>query len=501
MLALPQYQVVKQLYYESVHSIIYRSIREQDNEPVILKMLKEEYVSPEELSRRKQEYEIITSLSHPGIIKAYGIERYQHTIILILEYFGGNSLQRIMENQRVTVQEFFPLALQLADSLAYIHAEGIIHKDISPDNILVNQETNQLKITDFGSASRLLYETPSLQNPERLQGKLAYLSPEQTGRINRRIDCRADLYSMGIIFYELLTGHLPFQSLDALELVHAHIAKVPFPVYKVAPHIPRILSDIVMKLLRKNADERYQSAFGVKADLERCHNNLSKLQNKPTFSFLLAQDDMSERFQIPQKLYGREREINTLLQAFERVCQGQKELMLVTGYSGVGKTALINEVHRPMTSKKGYFLVGKFDQVQNNTPYPGIATAYDTFCRYLLMENEEVLAKWRDKMLTALGDHAQILIELIPTLELIIGPQPVVPKVEVTEAKNRFTLFFIKFIKSLCDKEHPIILFIDDLQWADSDSLLLLKRIITESKVKYLFIIVSYRDNEVDSIH
>jgi predicted ATPase/signal transduction histidine kinase/CheY-like chemotaxis protein/tRNA A-37 threonylcarbamoyl transferase component Bud32 len=500
MLALPQYQVVQQLY-ESSHSIIYRSAREQDNQPVILKMLKEEYASPEELSRRKQEYEIITSLSHPGIIQAYGIERYQNTIILILEDFGGESLQSIMEDQRITIQDFFPLALQLADSLAYIHAADIIHKDISPNNILVNQETNQLKITDFGSASRLFHETPSLQNPELLQGTLAYLSPEQTGRINRRIDCRTDLYSMGIIFYELLTGHLPFQSLDALELVHAHIAKVPSPVYEVSPHIPRILSGIVMKLLRKNADERYQSAFGVKADLERCHNNLSKLQNKPTFSFPLGQDDMSERFQIPQKLYGREREINTLLQAFEGVCQGQKELMLVTGYSGVGKTALINEVHKPMTSKNGYFLVGKFDQFQSNTPYTGIATAYDTFCRYLLMENEEVLEKWRDKILTALGDHAQILIELIPTLELIIGPQPVVPKVEATEAKNRFTLFFLKFIESLCDKEHPIILFIDDLQWADSDSLLLLQRIIKEVKINYLFIIGSYRDNEVDKQH
>ncbi|MCI5122948.1 MAG: response regulator [Candidatus Electrothrix sp. AR5] len=500
MLTLPQYQVVQQLC-ESSHSIIYRSTRKQDNQPVILKMLKEEYASLEELSLRKQEYEIITVLSHPRIIKAYDIEPYQNTIILVLEDFGGESLQRIMKKQRITVQDFFPLALQLADGLAYVHAAGIIHKDINPDNILVHQETNQLKITDFGAASRLVYETPSLQTPERLQGTLAYLSPEQTGRINRRIDCRTDLYSMGVTFYALLAGRLPFQSLDPLELVHAHIAKIPPPLYEVSPRIPRILSDIVMKLLKKNAEERYQSAFGVKADLERCHNDLLKLHNEPTFSFPLAQEDMSGKFQIPQKLYGRKKEINTLLKAFERVCLGQTELMLVTGYSGVGKTAFVNEVHKPMTAKNGYFIVGKFNQFQGNTPYSGIATACDTFCRYLLMENEEALAEWRERILTALGDHAQILIEIIPTLELIIGPQPVVPKVEATEAKNRFTLFFLKFIESLCEQEHPIVLFVDDLQWADSDSLLLLEKIITESKVKYFFIIGSYRDNEVDKKH
>ncbi|MGB5684865.1 MAG: AAA family ATPase [Candidatus Electrothrix sp.] len=500
MLALPQYQIVQQLC-ESSHSIIYRSIRKQDNQPVILKMLKEEYASPEELSCRKQEYEIITGLSHPGIIKASGIEQYQNTIILILEDFGGESLQGVMEKQQITVEDFFPLALQLADSLAYVHAAGIIHKDITPDNILVHQKTNQLKITDFGAASRLLYETPSLQAPERLQGTLAYLSPEQTGRINRRVDCRTDVYSMGVTFYALLAGRLPFQTLDPLELVHAHIAKIPPPLYEVAPHVPRILSDIVMKLLRKNAEERYQSAFGVKADLERCHNDLLKLHNEPTFSFPLAQNDRSGKFQIPQKLYGRKKEIKTLLQAFERVCQGQAELMLVTGCSGVGKTALVSEVHKPITAKKGYFVTGKFLQFQGNTPYSGLATACDTFCRYLLMENEEALAEWRERILTALGDHAQILIDIIPTLELIIGPQPVVPKVDVTEARNRFTLFFLKFIEALCEKEHPIVLFIDDLQWADSDSLLLLEKIITESKVTYFFIIGSYRDNEVDKQH
>ncbi|XCN74616.1 MAG: AAA family ATPase [Candidatus Electrothrix aestuarii] len=500
MLTHPQYQVVQQLY-ESPLSIIYRSIRRQDQRPVILKLLREEYASDLELSRRKQEYEIITGLSHPGVIQAYAIEQYRNTVFIVLEDFGGESLRRIPNKQQVLLQSFFPLALQLADSLAYIHAADIIHKDITPDNIILNQETKRLKITDFGAASRLVYEAPSLHIPERLQGTLAYLSPEQTGRINRKIDYRTDLYSMGIIFYELLSGYLPFQTSDPLELVHAHIAKVPTPLYEMAPHVPRILSDIIMKLLRKNADDRYQSAFGVKADLEKCFHNVKRIQSEPFFSFPLALEDISGRFEIPQKLYGREKELTALLQAFDRVCQGPSELLLVSGYSGVGKTALIQEIHKPVTSQNGYFLVGKFDQFQKNTPYAGIAAAYDTFCHYLLMENEEALAKWRDKLLSALGEHAQLLIEMIPTLELIIGPHPAVPTVEVGEAKNRFVLFFLKFVESLCDKEHPIILFLDDLQWADADSLFLLRKIITEKNIQYLFIIGSYRSNEVHEQH
>jgi predicted ATPase/signal transduction histidine kinase/CheY-like chemotaxis protein len=500
MLTLPHYQALQKIY-ESARSIIYRGVRKQDNKPVILKMLKEEHISPTELSYRKQEYDIIAGLSHPGVIQTYGIEPYKHTLLLIVEDIAGVSLKRVMENQRISIQEFFLLALRLIESIAYIHSVDIIHKDISPDNIIVNQETNQLKLIDFGTASRLLYETPSVQTPERLHGTLAYVSPEQTGRINRRVDSRTDLYSIGVIFYELLAARLPFQSSDPLELVHAHIAKTPPPLYEVAPHIPRVLSDIIMRLLRKNAGERYQSALGLKADLEKCSNNLHKLKSEPSFSFPLAEKDISMRLQISQQLYGREQEMKALLQSFERVCQGQTELMLIAGYSGVGKTALVNEVQKSMTLMKGHFVVGKFEQLQSNMPYSGIARAYDSFCHYLLMENEKVLAKWREKILTALGNHAQILVEVIPTLELIIGPQSEVPQLDLTKAKNRFSLFFIQFIESLCDKEHPIILFLDDLHWADQDSLLLLKKIITEKNINYLFIIGSYRNNEVDNQH
>ncbi|EDN70497.1 Serine/Threonine protein kinase and Signal Transduction Histidine Kinase (STHK) with GAF sensor [Beggiatoa sp. PS] len=505
MLTLPNYQIGTQIY-ESANSLVYRGVRKKDNQPVILKVLKEDYPTPAELTRYQQEYEITKSLDLDGVVKTYDIEKYQNTLIIILEDFGGESLKQLMIKNPLTVKEFLPIAIQIADTLGQIHAANIIHKDINPTNIVWNQATNQLKIIDFGITSRLPRENPTLKNPEQLEGTLAYISPEQTGRMNRSLDYRTDLYSLGVTFYELLTGKVPFESDSAMELVHCHIAKTPIPVDKINPDIPPIISDIVMKLMAKNVEDRYQSAFGVKADLQKVQEktdeeNLPGFKNLAGLDFELAQNDFSGKLQIPQKLYGRENEINTLLQAFERVSQGAAEMMLVAGYSGVGKTALVNEVHKPMTEKHGYFASGKFDQFQKNIPYSAISQAFNKFCRYLLMENAETLAVWQTKILDAVGNNGQIIIDVIPDLELVIGPQPTVAQVGPTEAQNRFQLFFINFIKVLCNKEHPFILFIDDLQWVDSASLDLLKRILLDSEVKHLFIIGAYRDNEVDSSH
>jgi len=500
MLTLPNYQIDRQIY-ESANSIVYRGVQKKDNQPVILKMLKEDYPTPLALTRYRQEYEITHDLDLAGVIKAYGIEKYQNTLVIILEDFGGESLKQVMANQTLTLKAFLPLAIQIADSLGNIHAADIIHKDINPSNIVVNLDVNQLKIIDFGIASRLPRENPTLKNPEQLEGTLAYLSPEQTGRINRALDYRTDLYSLGVTCYEMLTGFVPFTATDAMELVHCHLAKTPSPVCEVNPDIPQIVSDIVMKLIAKNAEERYQSAFGVKADLEKCLENIRCFENIECLDFELAQNDFSGKLQIPQKLYGRENEVNTLLQAFERVSLGKTEMMLVAGYSGVGKTALVREVHKPMTEKRGYFAAGKFDQFQKNIPYSAITQAFNEFCRYLLMESAETLANWQTKILNAVGNNGQIIIDVIPDLELVIGTQPAVAKVGTTEAQNRFLMFFLNFVKALCDREHPYILFIDDLQWVDSASLALLKNMMLDDEIQHLLIIGAYRDNEVDNSH
>jgi predicted ATPase/signal transduction histidine kinase/tRNA A-37 threonylcarbamoyl transferase component Bud32 len=514
MITIANYQITEQIY-ESANSLIYRGRRHDDNQPVILKMLKENYPTPEELTRYRQEYEITKSLNLDGVIKTYDLKKSQNTLVIVLEDFGGESLKQLMTERGLTVKEFLPLAIQIADSLGLIHAANIIHKDINPSNLVFNPNTNQLKMIDFGIATVLPRENPLLKNPNQLEGTLAYISPEQTGRMNRALDYRTDLYSLGLTFYEMLTGQLPFNSDSPMELVHCHLAKTPAPVSEINSSVPQVLSEMVMKLMAKNVEERYQSAFGVKADLEKCvknlggldSENLSRFQNLSRLTFELAQNDFSGRFQIPQKLYGRETEVNTLLQAFERLTEGGKnptgkgEMILVSGYSGVGKTALVHEVHKPMTEKHGHFAAGKFDQYQRNIPYSALTQAFNNFCNYLLTESTEELIRWRDKILTAVGNNGQVLIEVIAQLELIIGPQPAVAQVGLQEAQNRFNLVFHNFFQAICQKEHPLVLFIDDLQWADSASLALLKLLMTDTNNQYFLIIGAYRDNEVDAAH
>jgi predicted ATPase/signal transduction histidine kinase/CheY-like chemotaxis protein/tRNA A-37 threonylcarbamoyl transferase component Bud32 len=499
MLTLPHYDIGSQIY-ESANSLIYRGLRKSDNKPVILKMLKQDYPTPSELSRYRQEYDITHNFELTGIIKAYRLEKLQKTLVIILEDFGGESLRELMADRPLTIKEFLPLAIQITHSLGNIHKANIIHKDINPSNLVWEPVSKQLKIIDFGIASRLPRENPTLQNPEQLEGTLAYLSPEQTGRINRSIDYRTDLYSLGVTCYELLTGFLPFQGDEAMELVHCHLAKTPIPLCEINPDIPVIVSDIVMKLMAKNAEDRYQSAFGVKTDFEKCLAQLDEFGNLSQFHFQLAQNDFSGKLHIPQKLYGRENEIDILLQAFERVSHEKAEMMLIAGYSGVGKTALVHEVHKPMVEKRGYFAAGKFNQF-HNIPYSALTQAFNEFCNYLLTENLEVLKQWRENILKAVGNNGQVLIDVIPQLELIIGPQPPVAKVGPTAAQNRFNLFFQNFFRTICQKNHPLVLFIDDLQWADVASLNLLELLMTDTQTQYFMMIGAYRDNQVDCAH
>ncbi|WP_333325213.1 AAA family ATPase [Microcoleus sp. Aus8_D1] len=496
MLTIPGVEVTSQIY-ESANSLVYRAFSRSRDRPVVLKVLKENYPTPQELARYRTEYKITQSLNLTGCIKAYDLQQYQNTLVMFLEDFGGESLKIWMQQQKFTLEEVLRIAIATADSLGQIHAANIIHKDINPSNIVFNPDTRQLKIIDFGISTQLTRENHSLKNPNVLEGTLAYMSPEQTGRMNRSLDYRTDFYSLGATFYELLTHQLPFDTHDVLKLVHSHIAKQPLSPSEINPEIPKIISDIVMKLMAKNAEERYQSALGIKADLEKC---LNQLHDSNTISvFRLACQDISDKFQIPQKLYGREREIATILTAFDRASE-QSAMFLIAGYSGIGKSAIVQELYKPITQKRGYFISGKFDQYKRNIPYSAVVSALRELVKQLLAESELQLQEWRQKLLTALGSNGQVIIDVIPELESIVGKQPAVPEVGLSESQNRFNLVFQNFITVFIKPEHPLTVFIDDLQWADGASLKLIE-LLMNGRTPGLFLIGAYRDNEVSPAH
>ncbi|MBC1221195.1 AAA family ATPase [Nostoc sp. UCD121] len=528
MIALPGIAIQNKIY-ESSNSLVYRGIRD-DGVLIVVKMLKVDYPSSQELTRYRQEYTITRSLNLEGVVKAYSQQDYQRTLVIILEDFRGESLEQWMHKRPdifcpMPLSTFLGLMIAVCDILGRIHAANIIHKDINPGNIVLNLDTGVVKIIDFGIATEFNRTNPTFKSPYVLEGTLAYLSPEQTGRMNRLLDYRTDFYSLGATFYELLTGHLPFPTTDILELVHCHIAKEPVPPHEINTAIPKPVSDIILKLMAKNAEERYQSAWGIKADLEICAEQLAEIGQ--ISSIKLALQDISGQFQIPQKLYGRDKEVAMLLAAFERVAcpesnrvaalpnnlettsqreqagnpKFQVEMMLVSGYAGIGKSALVQEIYKPITEKRGYFISGKFDQFQRNIPYSAIADALQKLVQQLLSEPDEQVQQWRSLLLTALGNNGQIIIDVIPKVELIIGKQPPVPEVGATEAQNRFHRIFGQFVRVFCSESHPLAIFLDDLQWIDSATLKLIELMLLDEQIQSLFLIGAYRNNEVNSTH
>jgi predicted ATPase/signal transduction histidine kinase len=490
---------LNELIYSSSNTLVHRGIREIDQKPVIIKLLRREYPSFYELVRFRNQYTIAKNLDVDGIVKTYSLETYQNSYALVMEDIEAISLQEYIAKYTLNLSSFFVIAIQIVSILDKLYRHRVIHKDIKPANILINLDTKEVKLIDFSIASLLKRETQSLTSPNILEGTLAYLSPEQTGRTNRGIDYRSDFYSLGVTFFELLTGQLPFCSHDPMELIYCHLAKLPPMVESLNPEVPAIISDIVSKLMAKNAEERYQSALGLKYDLEMCQR---QWQETGTIKdFRLGTRDICDRFQIPEKLYGRHPEVKTLLTAFERVAKGNTEMMLVAGFSGIGKTAVVKEVHKPIVRQRGYFIAGKYDQFQRNIPLVAFVQAFRDLIGQLLSESDTQLQHWKNQIHQALGDNAQVIIDVIPELETLIGQQPPVPELSGSAAQNRFNLLFHRFIEVFATKDHPLVIFLDDLQWADSASLKLIQVLLNNTDTGYLLIIGAYRDNEVSATH
>jgi PAS domain S-box-containing protein len=486
---------------ESADFTLYRG-RKHDNPSPVLAVALREQPSPQSIRRLMHEYSFAAELDPAWAAKPLGITRQEGRTILLLKDPGGQPLDRILERnqgQPLDLTRFLSTAIGLARTLGQVHQRGLIHKDIKPANVLVD-DTGNAWLTGFGIASQLPRQRQSPEPAEFIAGTLAYMAPEQTGRMNRSIDSRSDLYSLGVTFYEMLTGSLPFTASDPMEWVHCHIAKQPAAPSERVATVPASVSAITMKLLSKTAEERYQTAVGVESDLRRC---LSQWESQGWIDdFTPGARDTPDRLMIPEKLYGRDREVDTLLTAFNRIAGGGRaELVLVSGYSGMGKSAVVNELHKPLVPPRGLFASGKSDQFKRDIPHASLAQAFQSLIRRLLSQNKEDLRKWEDALREALGPYGLLLIDLVPELRHVIGEQPPVPELPPQEAQRRFQIVFRRFIGVFARPEHPLALFLDDMQWLDVATLDLLEDLLTHNDLQHLLLIGAYRDNEVNATH
>ncbi|KPA13507.1 multi-sensor signal transduction multi-kinase [Candidatus Magnetomorum sp. HK-1] len=521
MISISGYQILSQLT-ETSSSLIYRAIRMNDDLPVVIKTPKGDLADAKTLAQLHHAFAVAGDIDIPGIIKHYALEKSQNRIALVMEDFSQTTLRQIIKSGQLDFQKCLAIGIQLANILDELHRLKIIHKDIKPSNILVHPETNTVKLIDFGISTRLSMEKTYYSTPRMVEGSLEYISPEQTGRMNRPVDYRTDYYSFGITLYQMFTQRLPFTAKDdPIAIVHAHIARQAIPPNQIQKDIPKSISNIIMKLISKNAEDRYQTAHGIEADFLECQKQLNA--NGQISDFKIGQLDISNTFNIPQKLYGRESEIDDLLNAFERINRptpttpsdktssfvagsygyqsSKTEMILVAGYSGIGKSVLVQEIHKSIVSLRGYYTWGKFDQFKRDIPYIAIIQAFSELVRQILTETNVELDTWRTELLEALGPNGQVIIDVIPALENIIGPQPEVPELAPIESQNRFNFVFRKFIRVFASQNHPLVIFLDDLQWADSGSLKLMHTFITDPDTSHLLLIGAYRDNEVNTGH
>lgn len=494
MLELAGYKV-GDIAYISDRTTICHGVRNSDNQKVVIKFQNNEHPTKEDLISIKREYMIASKNYGDNVIKAYDAINYKNSIAIVFEDFGAKSLAELLGTKKLDFKKKLFVAVNIAEALVQIHKQGVVHKDINPFNIVWNYETDKIKIIDFGISSELIDK--GYIKPNMFEGTFLYVSPEQTGKINRIVDFRSDLYSAGVTFYELFTGKPPFDG-DELEIIYSHIAKMPLDPKTVCNEIPSTISDIIMKLLSKNAEDRYKTASGLKNDLQYCLDNIHS--SEKIINFRIAQKDVSNRFEIPQKLYGRENDLIKLKNLLNSSIENRIRMLVVSGYPGVGKTAIIEEMSQEFFCKGSRFISGRFGQFERNNPYSAVKTAFGALIKNILSENNK-LVLWRCRLEKALGANAGIVAEFIPELEQIIGKQPEIGKMEPIEESARIKSVLISFIKVFADKDNRLILFLDDLQWSDLSSINFLKYLLSSNEIENLIVIGLYRENEVKDDH
>jgi predicted ATPase/class 3 adenylate cyclase len=483
--------------------VVHRAAQEGDvkgdGNSVMLKFPGSSYPSAQTLKKLREEYAILKKVSHPNVIRVLRLEPFQNKLTLVLEDIKGMSLHDYILEESSELDTFFRIAIPLVDAVKALHQHRIIHKNICSTRIFVDRESGLPMLTGFSLAEELSREALQPNVREIVDADLSFISPEQTARMNRSLDQRTDLYSLGAVFYEMLTERPPFVTDDRMEIIHSHIARQPELPHVINPEIPPVISRMIIRLLAKNAGDRYQSAAGLLYDLKQLHALF--VDRTPFDDFTIATRDVSDQFRIPDKLYGRAEEVNSLLQSFDRVADGEEEVVLIAGYSGVGKSRLVSEVQKSIDQSKGYFISGKFDQFKRDIPLSSLLAAFRELIRKLLTESDIRIAEWKLKVLDAVGPNGKIITDVVPEVELLIGLQPEVAELPPTEASNRFNGVFTRFIKIFARPEHPLCIFLDDLQWIDTATRLWIETQLIGDELSHFMLIGAYRDNEVTPSH
>jgi len=480
--------------------VIYDAVRETDEQEVIIKQMDAGAPKVQTTYQLRNEYEILSKINSHRVIKVLEFASENNQPYLVFEYWKGKDLTSVINNPEIDIAAKLKLAILIAQTVGEIHQCNVIHRDIKPDNILTNADEDDIKIVDFGIASLVSREMQQLfLNLDVLEGSISYISPEQSGRMNRAVDYRTDIYSLGVTLYELFTKKLPFIGTNPKEVIYKHIAVSPQPPIEINHELPEALSEVLMKCLEKNAEDRYQSAFGLKNDLESIYKQY--LLNAKIEHFIPGAQDVYDHFQITQKLYGREKEIKALHQIFTDICNGPLQIILLKGYAGIGKTSVVRELYKSIIAHKGYYAEGKFELLKKGDQYFALIQALQQLVFQVLAESKDQFTLTQERILNLLGTQGQLLIELVPDIKLIIGPQPQLPELSPSESEVRFQHTLSCFLDAFCGRDQPLVIFLDDLQWIDESSLKFLEFYTSDTNRHNVLFIGAYRDNEVDALH